>query len=203
MVVAAVLMTWLSAKTIVIEEDQLKKYSEVVTRNGDTLKLKLRNGKSLLLKNSDSNNPQSAIKYVYGDFYSKLDLSFVKVFEHENAESNLLIDHKAGGRYQIIGRPQISPDGKRIVTSNFDIYSDFSPNGIQIWKADRDKLSLEWSLEPGQTELWGPTDVIWVTSKKIQLNKTFHPSAKRNEKVPAILSLEQNGWLVREAEVGR
>ena len=68
-------------------------------------------------------------------------------------------------------RPNLSPDNKYIVNLSMDYGLEFVPNGIQIWKVEKDgnaNISINKHFELDQ-EIWVPSNLIWKSDNEFIL----------------------------------
>lgn len=85
-----------------------------------------------------------------------------------------LIDKRTGKQTTIWNTPIISPDDKFIANLSMAYGLEGVPNGLQIWRIDRQKnnqvepISLVKHLELDQ-QIWAPDDFVWETDNSLIL----------------------------------
>ncbi len=106
----------------------------------------------------------------------------------------LLVDGSDGSQTVVVSTPVPSPDGTRLLCSNEDIIAGFDDNGIQVWRADRDSLVLEFE---DLDVPWGPAGARWENDSLIVfLKRTFDREQDLYNARPGWLELSGDGtWL--------
>lgn len=129
-------------------------------------------------------------QYNYEGQYDKIGFYIVGGSFWEHSEY-YLIDKRTGGQTTTWGFPIISPSDKFIANLSMKYGLEGVPNGIQIWRIDRNEhnqiepISLSEHLELDQ-QIWAPDDFAWETDNSIILkvaavDKYMNESGQPNE----------------------
>jgi hypothetical protein len=139
-----------------------------------------------LLNTDDSDVRQ----YFYVGQFDKIGFYIVGGSFWEHSEY-YLIDKKNGGETTLWDSPTISPNDKFIANLSMTYGLEGVPNGIQIWRIDRNEhnqiepISLSKHLELDQ-QIWVPDDLAWETDQSLilkvvtiekYLNETGQPNS--------------------------
>jgi hypothetical protein len=136
-----------SALAIRVDETAcLKRLGDVASRQGDQLRLKLRNGKGRTLASpqgcAGSNVEVKCKLYQLAGFFPTYQMILVHVQLYEG-DVWLLINQQSGSQITLPGPPHFSPSGSRVVSINWD-ESELTVSGIDIWSLKTDPPTLEW-----------------------------------------------------------
>lgn len=102
-----------------------------------------------------------------------------------------LIDKRTGKQTTIWNTPTISPNDKFIANLSMPYGLEGVPNGLQIWRIDRNKhnqvepISIVKHLELDQ-QIWAPDDFVWETDNSLILkvsavDKCMNDNGQPNE----------------------
>jgi hypothetical protein len=171
-----------------IECYQIKRYSKYFSRQNNQLKIKLKNGKILALKDSLEDDVDGKW-YNFREYLQDVGYFVIHVQYYEGNEY-LMINDKTGKEYRIFEIPHISPDKRRFVSVSAS--EAYNPNGVWIWRFTPGGLVNELSYEPKEYSLF--TFVSWENNKTIKLSKYTHDPKRSPIAVPALLKLEANEW---------
>jgi WD40 repeat protein len=191
-----------------IERYQIRRVPHFVSRNDDTLTVRL--GRSRLRTFVD-NDPEheSGVSYTYREFIPEIGYHLVHAHLYEGT-GYLLVSHRTGDMVRIQAPPIFSPDGNRFATASEDLESRYNPNEIQIWRVSENAIVLEWSLEPAGNPVvitpgaWGPMNLRWISPTEIRVQKvTFNPDTfMRTESEDVVIRLVRGRWRVMLREEG-
>ncbi len=191
-----------------IEGYQIRRAPRSVSRNGDTLAVRL--GRSRLKTFVDRNlEHESGVSYTYREFIPEIGYHLVHAHLYEGT-GYLLVSHRTGDMVRIQAPPIFSPDGNRFATASEDLESRYNPNEIQIWRIGENAIVLEWSLEPAGNpvvmtpDAWGPKNLRWISPAEIHVQKvTFNPDTfTRTEGEDVVIRLVRGRWRVMLREEG-
>lgn len=195
-----------------IERYQIRRAPRFVSRNGDTLAVRL--GRSRLKTFVDKDlEDESGVWYTYREFIPEIGYHLVHAHLYEGT-GYLLVSHRTGDMVRIQAPPIFSPDGNRFATASEDLESRYNPNEIQIWRIGENAIVLEWSLEPAGNPVviapgaWGPKNLRWISPTEIRVQKvTFDPDTfTRTEGEDVAIRLVRGRWRVMlrgEGSAGR
>jgi hypothetical protein len=156
---------WLE-KNKQLEKYLATKYPNYFKTDEKELTLFLEGGKELTLPKWDSLHQEG---YNFGMYLAAIDYYLVYVQWYEGG-SILLVNRKNGFKRNVIGEPYFSPDTKKMLTINSDLYAGYTDNGIEVLSITGDTLKSEFKI---LIKNWGPTGARWLTDKKIVLQKEY------------------------------
>ena len=109
-----------------------------------------------------------------------------------------IVSGENGRIYLTISNADPSPDGHRLLFSNYDD-AEFLVKGIQIWRIDADSLALEFS---DLDVPWDPYNVNWEGDSAVVFDKTtWDRSTYEAEIHPGRLELSSDGtWIPDDPE---
>lgn len=178
---------------------ELKKYSDLITRSGPSLRFKIQNGNAVELvdvhNNSDKDRIHTFVRRLKG-----IDFALVDVAYWEGG-TNLLIDLRSGKIEDIKGEPIVSPNREKIVSSVFGGISGYLQTTINIYRITPGGLVMEWSYQP----IWEPSELRWINDSKIALTKNYldenlllkhEHSDMAYVKKPGLIEYRNNTWII-------
>ncbi|MCK5115527.1 MAG: hypothetical protein KAR44_02940 [Candidatus Aegiribacteria sp.] len=133
----------------------------IVTTEGDTVVFA---DTPVDMRGGDSWHIYSVISYVQEQDY------YYWVIQIDGYESIkwYLVSSENGRIYPTISNADPSPDGHRLLFSNYDD-AEFRAEGIEIWRIDTDSLALEFS---DLDVPWDPYHVNWESDSAVVFEKT-------------------------------
>ena len=141
-----------------LEARQLEAGAPGVRRVGNSLFLKIRDGKEVRLIDDEPGDWTPS--YSYYDVVPALD-AYVLHAQYYEGDAWLLVSSKNGAQTKISGLPVVSPDKRRFITGSYDLVADYNPNEIVVWKiGGGGSFKKEWKTEPRD---WGPTFLEWLS----------------------------------------
>ena len=174
-----------------VEKIQLPRYPQLVNRQGGTLRLTLKSGKVVELKDVVIEGQETkTVLFSFREFLQELGYYLIHVQPYEGS-SYLMVNYQNGKPYPLHDLFLLSPDRQRLATVlNSEAHN---PNAIQIWRISPEKMTLEWSLWP---KIWGPTDGAWQNNDTLTFAKTDEKGV-RFEKM--MVRKDQTGWRLSAA----
>jgi hypothetical protein len=167
------------------------KKSNDVIRNGDTLTVFLRKGK--VKKYIDKRQEGELFS-----FKEKLAQTQYLLFQYQyrfgEVTGFLIVNKRNGSQCSVPGKPLLSPNGKRFVTSCVDLEAQYNPNSIAIYRLDKDSCRVEYFMEPTE---WGATKVKWLTNFSLEYKKAVMTETGMKTVETSILQLRRNRWLLK------
>ncbi|HKZ03297.1 MAG TPA: hypothetical protein VI750_06505 [Pyrinomonadaceae bacterium] len=160
-----------------IERHQLQKseYSPAVKRAGSSLRLQLRSGRSVSLRDFQKRGDEaSVVKYSFRDYLRDLGYFLIHRQFYEG-DDYLMIQDTTGRRYELQNVPVVSPDKRRLVTASNGISGGYNANALQIWRLTLRGMVLEQTIEPND---WGPSDAEWIDNLTIRVMKNLPVSGE-------------------------
>lgn len=154
-------------RAMFLEKNYLsKKFSKYFSANDSILTLYLDSGNELHFPKWDRTDE---VGYNFQNYFKEIDYYSLWV-QYVEGGSIVLVNRKSGTKKYVIGEPYISPEAKRIVAINIDLWAGFSANGIELLSVMGDSLKTEFSLE---IENWGPSGARWLSDDKLILEKEY------------------------------
>lgn len=178
------------------ESSIINKYQGSVSRTGDRLYLKLKNGSSIVL--SDQRHPDSFghIKYVFIDYIDK-GFFVIEAFYFGGVKT-LMMSDKTSEIWQIYARPRLSPDKRRFVTVAPTTAAN-EISGVFIWGFTNKGVVKEWSYKVNFIDDFPYRFAGWRDDDNINLIKTIVPgngicTGANSMEIPVVLMRVGNGW---------
>lgn len=146
------------------EEDVIRKSSNIVTRKGNKLFVKLQNGETITrtdvpCKEADETSCMSNKFWNFSVYDYLKDARYLLVEKHSYESSEYELISIADGRSLLIeGLPTFSHDAKRFIVNVNPIYNDFVSR-LEVWRIDDGKFIKELSYEPPG---WPSVDTKWT-----------------------------------------
>lgn len=138
----------------------IKKSQDLVSRNEDTLFIKIDGNKIKKYINDNSIESDSYTEYHFMSKLPGINYYLVKIYYYEGY-SYMMLNAKTGKESYLWGIPSVSPDNKKIMASCFDLQAGFVFNGIQYFDITPDSLQLQWSRELNK---WGSDKLAWINN---------------------------------------
>lgn len=182
-----------------IEQYWLHRKPAYVSRRGDTLEIRLKNGTTAVFIDERDGNGEEAASYRYRERLDPLG-HFVIAEQWYEGGGYVLVDEETGQRQFVYGLPVISPDRTRLAVASLDLVAGYVPNLMQIFAAGPEGLALEWQLvaaDAGGTAAWGPAEVEWLDSRTVRFLQVADtpcvPDTDACDK-PVVVQLSEDGW---------
>lgn len=135
------------------------------------------------------------VRYRYGGWLARAAQHVVMVDLYEGA-GVVAVDGRTGRVAELLGRPELSPDGARLAAANVDLVAAYTDSGLQVWRVTGEGLELEWGLDGGGR--WGGSTPRWLAPDRLAF--TFHtldPATMDLRGRPAVMELRPDGFAVR------
>lgn len=178
------------------EASIINKYQGSVSRTGNRLYLKLKDGSNIVL--SDMRHPDSFghIRYVFIDYIDK-GFFVIDVFYFGGVKT-LMMSDKTGEIWQVYAKPRLSPDKGRFVTVAATT-ADYEISGVFIWGFINKGVVKEWSYKVNFMEDFPYRFAGWRDGDNINLIKTVVPGSGKctgasSMEIPVVLRHVGNGW---------
>lgn len=159
-------------------------------------RLELRAADTMIAEFADqSGEGEEFVRYRYGGWLPRVAQHVVQVDLYEGA-GVVAVDGRSGRVAELLGRPEVSPDGGRVAAVNVDLVAAYTESGLQVWRVTPEGLELEWALDGGGR--WGGSAPRWLTPDRLAF--TFHtlePSTMELRGRPATVELRPDGFTVR------
>ncbi|MXN91386.1 hypothetical protein GR160_09105 [Flavobacterium sp. Sd200] len=144
------------------EINNLERDSEIVKRIGDTLLFKTA-AKEVTLINNNSDTDEYA-RYTYYGYREDMD-QFVVFGGFYEWHNYILVDAQTGDQTILWGQPEVSPNGKLIVSGNSDLTAQFTDNGLQLYQSTHAPKVLGEKI----LQSWGPEKIKWYDNNTLYI----------------------------------
>ena len=142
-----------------------QKYPNSTIRSGQTLSVKIKNGK-LVTFTPDTSISEGGTQYYYR---GQLKSGFHIIREiYIEGSAFTLVNMNTGEKTKIWEAPVESPDHKRIIVCSLDLMAAFNNNGLQLFKIENGNLVKEWEKEFSS---WGPNMPYWKDNQTVYLKQ--------------------------------
>lgn len=179
----------------VLEQSTLASYAKNIVKTGDVLELHHQNGTTTRFTgNSDGESYESYRSYRALAVLKTAQLAVILVGRWEGRQV-LLVSLNDGTTYDVDGMPLVSPDQERV--HSMDIDANYDANFIAIYRVVDARLEKEFALsgDDQDSEQWGPEDVKWLSSTKIEFSRVMHSSDPSGySRVPWELTRNEKTW---------
>ena len=145
-----------------IEEQQLKRFPDLATRDGDELRVALYPRGDVVFR--DVVRPSSVEVYTLWDVLPQIN--GVLLFVNQGDRSSYLLLLRANGRqFRLPSEPALAPDRQSLVTA--DVCASGCDNEVALWRVTRDDVRKERVLRPDGpwsdvTAEWSGPDTVVV-----------------------------------------
>ncbi len=148
-----------------VEDKNILRHAGKVSRRGDSLLLKLADGRTEVLTTSHSKGDDGAdysdADYRFLDYIPSMKAYLVYVVGYEYYHC-MLVHAVTGAKINTVGIPQLSPDKRSFICSNSDLVAGFTTNGFELFRVSGDDIVL---VQERQPENWGPVMIKWKDAK--------------------------------------
>jgi hypothetical protein len=174
----------------------------VARRSGDTLTIRLANGKLATFIEQGGELPGG---YHYAGRIGARGFHIVRSEGFETPPTWLFVDPRDGRRISASDEPIYSPDGARFVTAAAPDWNNCTERdhpSMDVWRFTDSLPVLEWRLDPFSCRTgngWGPTDPRWRGADTIDFSRNDEVSAgnSRTYRRRALVAVRSAaGWRV-------
>jgi len=142
----------------ILENDELIQYTDT------TFTLSMQNGSLTIPKFTKTGGEgagNSMDNKIYIGFASELD-SFVFLQRSYEGLRFYTVNRKTNEKLYISGFPKLSPTGKFLLSSYYDIEIGFFPNGFNLYSLETNNTELVFEYwNEDFDNFWGPEGMIW------------------------------------------
>jgi hypothetical protein len=144
-----------------VERAQMEKYSSYVSRDGKVLRLRLRSGARVEIRDlTDCDSWDGCEINLFIDYYENIGFYLIARDFYEGG-SHILVSDVSGEERAFDARPYISPDGRRFVLVDEDT--------LYIWRIEGEKMTEEFARMSSEYAEFA--FIEWINSDAILLNK--------------------------------
>lgn len=159
-----------------LEREGIRAANGRVTRVGDELRIRLRDGRMLVLKDDTAAGPTYTLPR-YAGHLQAIRSHVVHVLPLEGSGNYRIINDSTGDSTVVWGMPVPSPDGTRFALTSMESEDGSDIGLIEVWKIVNDKPTNEFTYRT-DNEIWDPSDAVWQDSHAIEFvrNSRTDPS---------------------------
>ena len=182
--------------SITSEREAIDSARQPIRRNGDTLRIPLRNGTDALLRDCRREG-DDFVKFRYLGYVQRLRSHLVDVSYYEGGGYVLMAD-SIGRHIWLPSPPTFAPDSARFLVSSIDLEANYDPNVLEIWLLGNDSVSLEFKVDGDRK--WGPAEPHWTSPTVIQFWKTtINGTDLSRDSTLATIQWRDGSWRVIDA----
>jgi hypothetical protein len=157
-----------------IEEQQLKRFAGIASRDGDELRVTLYPRGDVLFR--DVVRPTAVESYTLWDVLA--DINGVLLFVNQgDRASYLLLMRNNGRQFRLPAEPAVSPDRAYVVTADF--CASGCDNEVALWRLTRDDVRKERVLRADGP--WTDVTAAWSGSDEVVVDYTQEGETDRRE----------------------
>jgi hypothetical protein len=169
-----------------VDTPLIQRDKEFISKKDSTLTIQCTNHQVVKLTEQCSCDGDDYIDYTYGGRLGNTPFLVFKVGYYEKLDY-LLVNLNSGKKITTWGAPELSPDGKTLIASSFDLDVGFLPNGIQYFSVGPDSLQLIWERK---FETWGPEEVKWSDSQTLYVKQSTPVGSEKNKIIEAYAKVQ-------------
>lgn len=152
-----------------IEKYRLNNFSDRISRHGDTLVVKLKNGEKMEFHH-DHSNPEQILYFQFKNYLPKAGFAVVESFQNGKCPDSFLIDINDGNSYPINGSLYFSDDESAFFAASFNSEPPLRCNNkIEFYTISNGQLEKKWHVPTGD---WGATDIVFINPQKILMEQS-------------------------------
>lgn len=148
--------------------------SEIVSRVGPELRIRLLNGRTAILKDDTTGGMQFALPR-YAMYLKAIHSHVIHQDQYEGEGIYFVVDDSTGDSTMVFGMPVVSPDGNRFALTSMEGMEGGNPGVIEIWRMVGRKPEKEFS-HGTENDRWEPSDAVWRDSVTIEFFKNTRSS---------------------------
>jgi hypothetical protein len=146
---------------------------EFISKKDSTFTIRCANNQIVKLTEQCSCDGDDYIDYTYGGRLGNTPFLVFKVGYYEKLDY-LLINLNSGKKVTTWGMPELAPDGKKLISTSYDLDVGFMHNGMQLFEVEPDSLHTLWEKE---LENWGPEEIKWLDNKNLYVKQSTPAAA--------------------------
>ena len=157
-----------------IEEQQLRRFPGVATRDGEELRVTLFPRGDLVFR--DVVRPTAVESYTLWDVMP--EINGVLLFVNQGDRSSYLLVMRGNGRrFRLPSEPALSPDRQYVVTADF--CASGCDNEVALWRVSRDDVRKERTLRAPAP--WSDATAEWTGPDTIEVDYVVEGQAQRQQ----------------------
>jgi hypothetical protein len=176
-----------------VEAAAIRPVSDIVSRVGSELRIRLRDGRVAVLKDDTTEGMAFALPR-YASYLKAIHSHVVHQYQYEGEGIYFVIDDSTGDSTIVYGMPVVSPDAERFVTTSMQGIEGGNPGEITVWRMVEGKPEQEFSYDT-EKEPWEASDPLWRDSVTIDFIKNSgNDPSKPYVKTPGRLTRSGTTW---------
>ncbi|MDI1233458.1 MAG: hypothetical protein PSX81_04185 [bacterium] len=168
------------------EKKNIQPDANFVHRNGDTLFLEKTDGNYVQLINCFLDDDDSFANYTYQMYLDDIDYFVVYAGFYE-WYNYCLINRETGKITYTCGSPVVSPTNQWLMAGNCDLIAQFTFNGFELFKIEKNDLKL---IASKALNNWGPEKIKWTKSNELLVQQSIFDSTSTTETKTAYIKLK-------------
>ncbi len=175
-----------------LEASAIRPVSDIVSRVGGELRIRLRDGRVAILKDDTTEGLRFALPR-YVAYLRAIHSHVVHQIQYEGDGIYLVVDDSTGDSTVVYGMPVVSPDGQRFVTTSIEGMEGGNPGEIDIWRMVEGKPEEEFTYST-EHESWDASDPTWRDSVTIDFIENSSDPSKPTVKTTGRLTRTGTTW---------
>lgn len=176
----------------------IRPVSDIVTRVGTNLRIRLLNGRTAILQDDTTEGMKFALPR-YVAYLKAIHSHVIHQYQYEGEGIYFVVDDSTGDSTIAYGMPVASPDGARFAFASMEGMEGGNPGVIEVWRMVGRKPEKEFSYDT-EHEPWEAFDIVWRDSVTIDFFKNTHSSpGDPYLQTPGHLKRTGTTWVVSES----
>jgi hypothetical protein len=168
--------------------------SDIVSRVGRELRIRLLNGRTAILKDDTTAGLRFALPR-YAGYLRAIHSHVIHQYQYEGEGIYFIVDDSTADSTIVFGMPVVSPDGRRFALTSMTGLEGGNPGLIDVWRMVGRRPEKEFSYNT-ENEPWEPSDAVWLDSVTIGFFKNTHISpADPSVQAPGRLKWTGRTWV--------
>jgi hypothetical protein len=157
-----------------IEEQQLKRFAGIASRDGDALRVTLYPRGDVVFR--DVIRPTAVESYTLWDVLPEINAVLVFVDQGDRS-SYLLLMRTSGKQFRLPAEPVLSPDRQSLATADF--CASGCDNEVAVWRVSRDDVRKERLFQAPAP--WSDVTVEWAGPDTVAIEYVVAGQAQRQQ----------------------
>lgn len=181
-----------------LEAAAIRPVSQIVSRAGTELRIRLLDGRTAVLKDDTTAGMAFAIPR-YAEYLKAIHSHVIHQYQYEGEGIYWILDDSTADSTIVYGMPVVSPDGSRFAFTSMEGMEGGNPGLIEIWRMVGRKPEKEFSLDT-ENEPWVASDAVWRDSATVEFFKNTY-SLGPDRPVHTLGRLTRTGttWVLSES----
>lgn len=176
----------------------IRPVSDIVTRVGTNLRIRLLNGRTAILQDDTTEGMKFALPR-YAAYLKAIHSHVIHQYQYEGEGIYFVVDDSTGDSTITYGMPVASPDGARFAFASMEGMEGGNPGVIEVWRVVGRHPEKEFSYNT-EHESWEASDMVWRDSVTIDFFKNTHSSpSEPYAQTPGHLKRTGTTWVLSES----